>query len=354
MKRSSMVLALLSVSVIVGCKPNAPTTNEAPLYVSTFDVGEPVKNQFRQFKGQVVPAEQTELAFRRAGEVLHVLVKTGDNVKKGQLLAKLDDATAQQAFNDTQAQFDLALKQYQRGEELFKREMISSAERDRLYANQKLAKAQFELAKNQLAYTRLVAPFDGAVSEVFTERFETVAVGEPVVNLYKDESLYVEIELSDNVLTMINPESARAPYRPMVSFSGHTEQYQMQYLEHSSEPSAQSGSYLMWLAMPQIQPQVLPGTSASITVDMVAAGISAIEGYQVPMSVLQAGDEPGQFYVWKLEDSLPNRVEVAISQINGHGAVVHRGVSQGDQLIRSNLRKLRAGTPVKLVEKNNG
>ncbi|MGR5231697.1 efflux RND transporter periplasmic adaptor subunit [Vibrio rotiferianus] len=351
MKRSLFTVSAIALAVLTGCNSTDEVVAEQPLYVSTVAVDVPVTSQYRIFKGQVVPAEQTPIAFRRAGEVQHVLVKAGDTVKQGQMIAKLDDSKEKQAVNDAEAQYTLAIRQLKRGEELHHRQMISKAELDELTANKELAEANFYNATNQLNYTRLFAPFAGKVSDVFKERFERVAIGEPVLNLYQSDKVYVRIELSDNVLAMVNPNTQSMSYQPQATFSGDTQSYPLDYLEHTSEPNAQTQTYQMYLTMPQPKQEILPGTSVSVAVDMVEAGITSIDGYNIPMTALQAGSHTGEFFVWKLNGDAVTKVEVTIDQVNGEGAIVSSGVAQGDVLVNSSLRKLREGKHVDVVEK---
>ncbi|MDF5010236.1 efflux RND transporter periplasmic adaptor subunit, partial [Vibrio parahaemolyticus] len=176
-----------------------------------------------------------------------VLVKAGDVVKQGQMIAKLDDSKEKQAVNDAEAQYTLAIRQLKRGEDLHARQMISKAELDELTANKELAEATFYNATNQLNYTRLFAPFAGKVSDVFKERFERVAIGEPVLNLYQNDLVYVRIELSDNVLAMVDPNSDSMSYKPRATFSGIDGRFALDYLEHTSEPNAETQTYEMYL-----------------------------------------------------------------------------------------------------------
>ncbi|ELP9497624.1 efflux RND transporter periplasmic adaptor subunit [Vibrio alginolyticus] len=352
MKRSLFTISAIALAVLTGCKNENQAIVEQPLFVSTISVDAPVQSQHRAFKGIVVPAEQTPMAFRRAGEVQHVLVKAGDVVKQGQMIAKLDDSKEKQAVNDAEAQYTLAIRQLKRGEDLHARQMISKAELDELTANKELAEATFYNATNQLNYTRLFAPFAGKVSDVFKERFERVAIGEPVLNLYQNDLVYVRIELSDNVLAMVDPNSDSMSYKPRATFSGIDGRFALDYLEHTSEPNAETQTYEMYLTMPQPKTEILPGTSVSVLVDMVKAGITSIDGYSVPVTALQAGSEGNEFFVWKKEGGIVTRVPVMISQVNGNGAIVSSGVSQGDILINSNLRKLREGKHVDVVENN--
>ena len=350
MKGKLFTVSAIALAVLTGCQGDTQMVSEHSLYVSSVSVGEPVKSQFRAFKGIVVPAEQTPIAFRFAGEIQHVLVKAGDVVKQGQLIAKLEDSKVKQAVNDAKAQYSLASKQYQRGKELNRRAMISKAELDELFANRELAQATYRSAQNQLTYTHLVAPFSGKVLDVYKEQFGRAAAGEPILNLYQNDKVYVRIDLSDNVLAMINPETNRDSYHPLTTFVGLSDSYSMEYLEHTSEPNAQTQTYEMYLTMPQPSTEILPGTSATVNVDMVEAGITSIDGYHVPVTVLQAGQKSGLFYVWIIRDGQAIKVPVTIRQINGEGAIVASGITQGDVLANSSLRKLREGKEVTLVE----
>nr|WP_158118380.1 efflux RND transporter periplasmic adaptor subunit [Vibrio cidicii] len=352
MKKSLVTLTLLSVLGLAGCQEQVSDQQSDLLTVSTYQVGTPVKTQYRVFKGQVVAAEQTPIAFRTSGEILQVLVRAGDRVKQGQLLVKLDDSKQKQVLEDTKAKHALALKQHERGKELFERAMISQAELDELMANRQLANAEYQLAKNQMEYTRLLAPFTGTVTDVFKERYERPELGEPILSLYQDDKVYVQIELSDNVLAKVNPDRQLVTYQPKARFSGVEGEFSVHYLEYTSEPDPQSRSYTMWLAMDQISPPILPGTSASIGVDMQAAGITSVDGYQLPMTSLDAGRESGEFFVWKLYQGQVTRVAVKVSQINGQGAIISSGITSGDVVVNSNLRKLREGKTVKMVESN--
>ena len=345
-----MSLAVLSMMVLAGCQEPPQHKEVAPLAVSSLTVDKPVTSQFRTFKGQVEAAENTPLAFRVEGELQRVLVKSGQQVKKGELLAELDADKFEQQRNDAQVQYQLATKQLQRGRELFERKMISKAELDELSANHKLAKVNFNSAERRLGYTQLVAPFNGVVAEVPKESFEAVSPGEAVVSLYQDDLLYINIAVSDNVLAMLNPLQTNRNYQPMARFGTESQTYPVNYLEHTSELEPQTQTYRMWFEMPQRDPAILPGTSVSLRVDMAEAGLSTLQGYQLPMTAIEAGRENGQFYVWKLDGDQVHRMEVGIGQLNNHGAIVSSGISEGDRLVVSSLRKLRDGMSVSLLE----
>nr|WP_117234226.1 efflux RND transporter periplasmic adaptor subunit [Vibrio maerlii] len=327
---------------LMACKPQAEHRPVVDIKVETFVVAPAIEKQSRTFNAQTVAAELTPLAFRLDGEISSVSVQEGERVIKGQTLATLDDSRLKQSLADAEARYRLASKQLKRGKELRGNNMISAAELDELSANYKLTTANLESAKARLKYTRLKAPFDGVISAVDKKKFENVTPGETVVSIYQDDKVYVKIEVSDSVLATLNPQNrSQDGYQPDVEFSGHGGDFQLSYLEHTSELSPETQTYEIWMAMPQVKPRVLPGTSARVLVDMAEAGLATYRGFQVPMQAIESGREPQEFYVWKLENNLAKRYPVAVDQINSRGAIVVSGIEAGDIIITTNQRRLK-------------
>ncbi len=338
-KYTAVALATLS---LVACKPETEHRPVSDVKVETFVVQPAIEKQSRTFNAQTVAAELTPLAFRLDGEISSVLVQEGDNVIKGQTLATLSDSKLKQAMSDAEARYRLAYKQFKRGRELRSSTMISQAELDELSANYKLASANLELAKTRLTYTKLKAPFDGVISSVDKKKFENATPGETVVSIYQDDKVYVKIEVSDSVLATLNPQNrSQEGYKPDVAFSGHEGRFSLSYLEHTSELAPETQTYEIWMEMPQVEPEVLPGTSARVLVDMAEAGLATYRGFELPMQAIESGRESQEFYVWKLENNMAKRYPVSVDQINSRGAVVVSGIETGDVIITSNQRRLK-------------
>lgn len=332
----------LMIFTVQACSPNIEHRAKPPLIVDTFTVMTAIETQVRTFNGQVIPPELTPLAFRLEGEILDVIVHEGDAVKKGQLLAMLDDAKLKQSLVDTQAKLSLVRRQLDRGKELRPNEMISGSELDELLANYKLALANAELAQVQLNYTRLKAPFDGIVSQVSKQNFERTTAGETVLSVYENANVYVEISVSDTVLTSLKPLLNNLNYQAITHFSGSNKEYPLRYLEHTSELNPQSQTYQFWLSMPQVSPAILPGNNAQVRIDMAKSGITLPSGYQIPMTAIDTASL-GRFQVWKIQQDKAVPVTVQIESVNSTGAIAISGLREGDVLVNSNLRKLRAG-----------
>jgi RND family efflux transporter MFP subunit len=285
------------------------------------------------------------------GRLKAILVREGQKVKKGELLAKLDDNKLKQQLADAQAQYGLAVKQHNRGKDLLKRKMVSQSEFDELNANRRIALVNFEIAKNNIAYTRLIAPFDGYVSSVPKKSHENASPGEEVISVYRGDVVRIRIGVSDTVLAMINPDQETSEYEVKTRFYGDNREFISRYYQHASEPAEGSNAFELWLEMPQVEPAILPGTSASLDVDMIGAGLQMIQGYEIPMTALDAGSKDNEFFVWKVDNNEVHKKAINVIQITSQGAIISNGVTKGDSIVNSNLRKLREGATVAIANK---
>ncbi|WP_026958398.1 efflux RND transporter periplasmic adaptor subunit [Aliagarivorans taiwanensis] len=342
-QQASIAMAVLS---IVGCERGGLPEGLPTLQVSTVEVGAVESSQYRQFNGVTEAAELTPLAFRLEGEISRILVRAGDIVEKGQLLAELDNRTLSQQLADSKAQFELASRQLSRAQGLVEQKLLSPAEFDELKANKSLTEVNYKLAQAQLEYSKLYAPFSGEIAEVPKEAFESTSPGETVLSLYQHQQVHVRLQLPNSVMAQIDPDAPEVSYQPSATFGNLQQSFPVSYYKHSAEPAQASQSFELWLAMPQISPPVLPGTEVQVLVDMAAAGLSSEVGYLAPLTALQPGNAPGEFYAWKVVNGQAQQVQVEVGEVVSHGALVTQGLTEGDQLITSSLSRLRSDMAV--------
>lgn len=148
-----------------------------------------------QYPGRVKAAQDARLAFRVSGTVARVHVDEGDYVRKGQLLAELDATDYRVQLDATEAEYQSVKSEADRVEALYKENGITAVAYDKARYGMKQITAKREHHRNQLAYTKLYAPFNGYVQQRLFEGGETVAAGMPVVSLLCTEHPEVEISI---------------------------------------------------------------------------------------------------------------------------------------------------------------
>lgn len=165
-----------------------------------------------------VDIRQVDMSFKVAGTVQKMMFEEGDRVKKGDLLATLDDSDYQLAYQKAkadikryQAQMEEAISVLETNLPLCKQK-ISSERSCISYTNTKNeAVAAYEAAriaadyeKKQLEYTQIFAPADGIISSRIVEPGTTVAAGQWVYTITKTEPLWIRVYLPETELGNID------------------------------------------------------------------------------------------------------------------------------------------------------
>ena len=127
-----------------------------------------------------------EIAARVTGTVLKVKVDDNQLVKQGDVLVVLDPTDFEVQVAQTEANYAKAVADDERAKKLQGNGAISQQDYDQFSAARKVAEAQLEDAKNQLAYTTIVAPADGRIGHKSVESGERVSAGSALMAVVED------------------------------------------------------------------------------------------------------------------------------------------------------------------------
>lgn len=188
--------AILLFLNVLGCSSERETVSAAPETVSNVSVVSAqavVVPDVVEAVGTLRAAETSQLAAQMMGNIVEIRAREGDRVQRGQVLAVIDEAqpraaldratagelVAQQESTASESDFALAEATFKRYQTLYDRKSVSpqefdeikaryqgsQARREMAYAGQAQAKAVLQQAHTALSYTRIVAPFDGVITE---------------------------------------------------------------------------------------------------------------------------------------------------------------------------------------------
>jgi HlyD family secretion protein len=166
--------------------------------------------------GNLAMPDSVNLSFGSSGKVQEVLVEMGDEVKKGQVLARLDTSTLEQ--NLIQAQINVKSAQYALEKA---KEPTTTASGDRILSapdpldieikelQLELAKLRLKEAQRQLDEATIIAPFDGLVAVVNISKGDRVSEGATAIRLLDPSKLEVDVLVSEMDVFQLKP-GARA------------------------------------------------------------------------------------------------------------------------------------------------
>jgi multidrug efflux system membrane fusion protein len=180
-------------------------------------------------EASVEAVRQSVVAAQVAGRVTQLLVKAGDSVRQGQVLARIDaqaasqQATASQAqVEAARAQLEVAQKEFARQQQLFAQRFISQAALEQAEAQFKATGAavrstlaQAGAATTQTGFFTLTAPFAGKVAEVPIELGDMALPGRAIATVYDPAAMRVLASLPQSRLALLK---AGVPVR--IEFAG--------------------------------------------------------------------------------------------------------------------------------------
>jgi RND family efflux transporter MFP subunit len=209
-------------------------------------------------QGLLIPSEQARLASRAKG-VIESIKREGDVVRRGDAVMQLE--SGMERLQHDQQRHILDLRSFERAasDELSQKSVISKTEVEEKRVNHEVAKVQLQQAAHLLEMRRVLAPFDGVVSERLRERGEAVDEFTPVVTLVNLQSLYLEVFLPADKLRRIragDPVKVTVADLPGREFAGSVS-------EVSPSVNPASGEFKARLLVPNPSGELVAGTAAS-------------------------------------------------------------------------------------------
>ncbi len=335
------ILFLLPL-ILAACSEPAPPV-APPKVVRTLIVGSGDTASGRVYAGDLHSRYETNLAFRIPGKVAARLVDAGAVVKAGQPLARLDAADASLQAVSAEAQRAMADADAKRFRDLRAKNFVSAAALDGKETALKAAEAQAGLAKNQAAYTTLVADRSGVIAAVAAEPGQVVAAGQTVFRLAPDGEREVAIAFPENEIARFKPGMAAE----VTLYSGD-KPIAGKIREIAPMADAITRTYAARVSLSGADPRLPIGQTATVRFPDSGVGKSI----QLPLAaIFQQGKQSAVWIVGA--DNTVTLKPVTVSIMTDAGAVVSEGLAGGERIVAAGVHKLSAGEKVRLAQAAN-
>jgi len=353
-----VIMALL---VLMGCeKPQAQSEIPArPVKLMTLETEN--ATALRQFPARVEASTRSNLSFRMAGELLEINVSPGQQVNKGDVIARIDDHNAQSALDSARSRLELAKAMLERMRYTLERGAVSQTQFDEAESEWRAARATFEQAEEQVTHTLLRAPYDGVIAQVPVDNRQFVQVQETVAVIQQPGQLDVVFHLPEQIVQRM-PRNNGRPFSDAleyeVRFSNSDKPYPAQLASYTTQASAQSLAYEIKLTLPQPDDiTLLDGMSANVRLDLSGLNSEHVKPlWDLPAdAVSYSGDDPNQAQVWRYVS--PERVEavpVEVGRLTSRGLEVSGELKAGDRIVAVGAHRLTADLKVTPWEKEQG
>ena len=157
----------------------------------------------KMLPAKVVPKRQSLLAFEVLGKVKIITVDIGDKVKKGQLLAELEDAEALARVNEAQANFLMAKNTFKRSQVLDAASYVSEQRLESEEFRAQIAKAQYEIAMTKFQQTKIQAPYDGIIQSRLLDEGSIVNPSVAILEILDSKYVKAKVSLPKSIISQM-------------------------------------------------------------------------------------------------------------------------------------------------------
>ncbi len=356
-------LILLAVLVsLISCKDEEKIEKTALRPVAYQKVQFIGGEAIRIFSGTARTDKIINLSFRNKGIITEFNLKLGKKVKKGQLLAKLDNVqsrlnyeSAISSLNSAASQMNTAKLSLNRVRLLFEKGSASLSDYEAARNSHRTAVASHESAKRsvaiqqeQIRYGYLYAPENGIISGVNVEIDENVNSGQSIAVLNAGTDMEISLGLPENVINKVKQNmkvDATFSSLPNKTFSGKV-------TEVSPSANQDSSTYPVSIRITNPSEEIKSGMAANVTFYFKNQE-NVKKALVVPANAV-GEDDKGNF-VFLLENTENGSVKVkrqtiTVGSLSSEGFEVKEGLSHGQNIATAGLQTLLDGQEVKLID----
>jgi len=335
-------IALLD-SAIDSKKDNA----NSPL-VTAFKVNNTEFRHFVELQGDVTTKQNVLVYPEAAGMLVEVLVDEGQRVKKGQLLAKIDDGGLSNQLIQMETQLALAKTTYERQKRLWDQKVGSEMQYLQAKASYESQKNAVEQMKGQLDKFKVRAPFNGILDDVIKEQGTVVSPGPGseifrVVNL---SNMYIEVLVPESYLTSVEAGKVAKVHFPILN-----ETIDSKVSETGNYINPDNRSFNVRVPVPNKSGKIKPNLTAKVMINDYYNEKAIL----IPQSVISE-NASGQQYVYVVDDihedqtATVKRTIIETGKTQEGKVEVTSGISTGASIILEGARSVKDGQLVKILK----
>lgn len=306
--------------------------------VTAFPVEEAEFNHYLEIQGSVKTKEDIILYAQFAGILSNVYVKEGQNVIKGQLLAKIDDGGLSQQLSLAKTQEELARTTFERQKRLWEQKIGSELQFLQAEATYKGQQDVVKQLQSQLDKTFVKAPFSGIIDNVITEQGSVVAPGQSqIIHIVNLDNMYIEAEVPESHLPNITKGKKVEVNFPVL---GKTIETSIRQVGNSINPN--NRAFSIEVGVPNKNGDIKPNLTSKLKINDYTNPTAIM----IPQSIISENSTGEQyvFVVDSLDESNIGKAKKAIistGKTQGDFIEVLAGLDNGIKVIKEGARSVQ-------------
>lgn len=311
--------------------------------VTSFKAEEKTFNHYIEVQGVVKADKAIELRGEMGGTLTAVLIKQGQKVTKGQVLATLESSVIDNSVLQLKTQLDLATTTYERQARLWEQKIGSEIQFLQIKSQKEGLENSLNSLKAQARKMKIIAPFSGTIDQVFAKTGELISPTAPILRLVNLDNVYIESEVTETYLKSISKGS-----KALLNFTSIDTYLEASITQVGNFINPSNRSFRTRIDIKNINNELKANLLADIKINDFSA-----TGIVIPSKIIQK-DRNGKTFVYTLEAEEANYkvIKTFVRDSNSYNnfSYISEGLNSKSTLVDKGARLVKNGDIVKLVD----
>jgi RND family efflux transporter MFP subunit len=336
-----IILSVVAILLIVSCseKTNEEQKEEV-ISVKTVFVQEVEYSAKIHSSGRLKSEKEAKLSFKTGGIIQKIFVTNGEKIHKGQILAKLNLEEIESQVNQAKVNYEKSLRDYNRVESLYNDSVVTLEQFQNVKSALEAAASGLDIAKFNLNFSTITAPFNGKVYKKLVEENEMVSTGMPIFMVGSAENQWqISCGLTDKDISKINLSD-----KAIIKFDISEKEFSAKVSEIAASANPMNGLFEIKLVLDSDENNFVSGLIGSI--DIIASENQKFT--KIPIqSLVDVNGKSGFVFILNENNSKVRKVEVSVSEILGESVLV-KSETQINQIVTDGVEYLKDDSTIKI------
>lgn len=297
-------------------------------------------NHYVDVQAKVDADESINANPKMGGTITEILVKEGDRVSVGQVLAKMDDQIMKQNISELQTQVDFATNIYNKQKSLWDQQIGSEVQYLTSKNNKESLEHKMATLREQWSMTQIKSPINGTVDNIFIKIGQSVMPGMPCINVVNLSGLKIKAEVAEAYISKI-----KSGADVIISIPDLGLEFPSKVSFTSSIVNTMSRTFTVEVRLTKADERLRPNMIAVMKIN----DYNSANAISIPINVVQSSSDGNYVLTVKTDAGknlvAKNQVETGMSY---NGTIeVKKGLVAGDKIITAGYQDVNPGEEVK-------
>ena len=320
--------------------------NEKLTLVSNYEIKEKVFNSYMEAQANLKTRKNILILPEFQGTLEQIFVYEGQYVKKGKLLAEINDSGLKEQLEQLTIQANFAKENFERTERLWNNNIGSEIQFLKSKTDFESSQKMVEQMKDRLAKTKIYAPFDGEVDEIISNQGSNLIPGvSQILRLVNLDKIYAEASVSEKYISFIEEGTEAIVQIPLLG-----KEIKSQIIQTGNFINPSNRTFRVEVPVENIDKKIKQNLDAKIKINIYSKEDAVV----IPLRIVRE-DASGKNFVYVMNQDvkegvyITSKTFISLGNKNNTDVEVTEGLKIGDMLVLEGASIVEDSQRVKLI-----